>query len=210
MTSLLKIVKEILEIIKDILVIFRKIFKKIFDDKNTKLLAGVILLILALGIFLFVRIEIAEDIYKAGNNHFYKVFDNKSITWEEARLNCKKLGGHLVTITDSSEQEIVSELIGRQAYWIGAIGGGEHSSFQWITDETFDYTNWADGEPNNVATKENAVMLYPEGSWNDIEKDKTEIAYKNAGKVNMHYICEWDHKYNIIFGRNNSTFSFGF
>ena len=134
----------------------------------------------------------------------------KSITWEEARLNCKKLGGHLVTITDSSEQEIVSELIGRQAYWIGAIGGGEHSSFQWITDETFDYTNWADGEPNNVATKENAVMLYPDGSWNDIEKDKTEIAYKNAGKVNMHYICEWDHKYNIIFGRNNSTFSFGF
>lgn len=132
------------------------------------------------------------------------------VTWKTAKAECKKLGGHLATITDIEEQEIISALLdGRFVYWIGAMGGGEHSTFQWVTNEKFNYTNWWDGEPNAVDSKENVVMLYNNGRWNDLNGGVTQITSGTGRIVDIRYVCEWEHKYNIIIGRDEGIFSFG-
>lgn len=46
------------------------------------------------------------------SKHRYKVI-NKSRTWKQAKADCEKLGGHLVTITSAAEQKKVEKLIAK-------------------------------------------------------------------------------------------------
>lgn len=55
------------------------------------------------------------------NGHSYQLYDEK-VTWEEAKARCAELGGYLLTITDSGEQEIIQNLLAkygnRESYWM--------------------------------------------------------------------------------------------
>ena len=129
------------------------------------------------------------------NGHYYKVYDY-NLTWNEANNFCLNLGGHLVTITSEAENEFVKQLISQghhqESYWTGGYRG-ENSNWTWITDEEFNYSKWAPGEPNNLSQKENFIELYNMynsnnallGSWNDV----TEV----SGMFNRGFICEWDY-----------------
>ena len=44
------------------------------------------------------------------NGHYYKVFNDK-MTWQQAREHCKNIGGYLVVLTSSGENETVCNLI---------------------------------------------------------------------------------------------------
>ena len=75
-------------------------------------------------------VDLPEDaVLWEGNGHYYKVFSGPNseypqLTWEEAKLACEQLGGHLVTITSSEEQDFIESLdsttcIGEWSVWIG-------------------------------------------------------------------------------------------
>lgn len=139
-----------------------------------------------------------DAVYFGG--HAYKAF-TESITWEEAELACEALGGHLVTITSSGEQQFVNGLAEDRCnlFWIGLRrSAGDPEGWTWVTNEPLFYTNWGYGEPNEAfdGTEFYAQMygrpngMCVTGHWNDSKNTSGTVAFymlKNVG-----YICEWD------------------
>ncbi|MBQ7639327.1 MAG: hypothetical protein IJS90_10545 [Clostridia bacterium] len=101
-------------------------------------------------------------------NHTYILYAANT-SWTDAKSWCEANNGHLVTITSSAEQAVVSELIGNNkesSFWLGAEKTA--GAFSWVTGESWSYTNWAEGEPNNDGTGENYLgTAYHSYEWND-------------------------------------------
>ncbi len=133
-------------------------------------------------------IVVAEKTY---NGHTYKVIDDK-MTWEEAKVACEDMGGHLVTITSAEEQEVIESLM-EENYLVGYFIGGymENNSLHWITGEKVSYTNWYPGEPS-VTDGETICELYTSYLVGHI--GSTSDAYRwnniNNDAEGRGYICE--------------------
>lgn len=122
------------------------------------------------------------------NGHIYSLY-NDPLNWSEAKTVCESMGGHLVTITDDKEQEIVETLLHYKSphlrVSIGASDAAQEGVWTWVTGERFDYTNWDADEPNNYQGNQNYAMVYsrsasrPEGKWDD-----------NDGSTLSCFICE--------------------
>ncbi|MCC8046410.1 MAG: Ig-like domain-containing protein [Clostridiales bacterium] len=119
------------------------------------------------------------------NGHFYYIYEVQT-SLEDAESKCEKAGGHLVTITSLGEQDTVSSLVAGVSgcLFIGAQKSDD--TWQWITGETWLYTNWASGEPNQQNPPEETVVIKSNGYWYDHNQNGT---YKNEV---IGYICEWD------------------
>lgn len=148
--------------------------------------------------------QIVDSVHE---NHKYMLFD-EPLTWHEAKSACEAKGGHLATIGSKEEQEYIEKLVEagtKKQYWIGAsrVDGG----FEWVTGESFDYTNWDSGEPNchsrSDGEKEDYAQMYNEpnpamgGSkrfkWNDIYYDNIYPGEESFFSTeNASYICEWE------------------
>lgn len=116
------------------------------------------------------------------NGSRYELYDD-ILTWEQAKKKCEELGGHLVTITSEKEQKVIQSLVAngcRYAYFMG--GCRENGSSKWITGESFSYTNWASGQPDNWQDRENVYEFIFDGTWNDVSNNQT----------NRGFICEYD------------------
>ena len=127
----------------------------------------------------------APDSTGTYNGHRYQLFNFK-LTWENARDYCRLLGGHLATITSAGENNIVANLGTVSDRWLGATDAEQEGTWQWITGETFSYSNWyaATSEPNGE-TAENYLHIRNDvsqvGTWNDNVKSKT-----------MGFVCEFE------------------
>ncbi len=127
-----------------------------------------------------------QNTYQAVNTAFYNGntyrLYNDCLTWEEAKKKCEELGGHLVTITSSKEQEVVAQLVSsqvRRGYW---LGGRKIGSSTWVTGESFSYTNWDPGEPNEENGEDCYGIYSATGTWND---------WSNTDYF-LGFICEWE------------------
>lgn len=118
---------------------------------------------------------------------------NVSIPWHEAKAKCEELGGHLVVITSSKENEIVGDLVsqgGRHSYWMGMSDNEVEGTWVSVTNESLSYTNWMDGEPNNQNNEDYAVIRNVEGkTWND--------ASDTYYTVLVGFICEYENN-NVV------------
>ena len=121
---------------------------------------------------------------KGFNGHYYKVY-SLDVSWKEAKTICENLGGHLATITSSEEQAFI-ETFSTGKPWIGATDEKAEGTWEWITGETWDYTNWGSGEPNNSGD-EDYLVLFPR-KWNDLP---------NTFGEQFGFICEWDGNGNV-------------
>jgi len=145
------------------------------------------------------------------NGSAYKVFDI-GMTWYEAKAYCENLGGHLVTITSQEEQEYIEGLIAnhnRNFYWLGGTDVTHEGQWEWVTGETFEYSNWDYGEPYNAGGNDYYLHIYrvpnphvdafhgegssAAGKWNDASYN----VYFNEYEVDFFsldatgFICEW-------------------
>lgn len=124
--------------------------------------------------------DVQNSIY---NDHRYEVVD-EGMTWSAAKAYAEERGGYLATITSAGEQAFIERLLQggkRNQYWLGARRNG--ISFKWVTGESFDYTNWNTGEPNNYRDVEDCLQIERvsnpaiSGSramaWNDVPEDNT-------------------------------------
>ena len=158
--------------------------------------------------------------YSYFNGHTYSVID-KALDWYEAKGYCENLGGHLVTITSEDENVFVFNLVqdsSCEAYylWIGASDSDNEGEWKWITDETFVYTNWDSGQPDNLSGVDNAeedylTFLRSNGRWNDLQS--TGDSYGGSQLSESAFICEWDYlvtnpDYNFfVLARDNNNFN---
>lgn len=118
--------------------------------------------------------------------HSYKRIDAQ-ISWTEAKAACESSSGYLATITSQAENDFVFTSVGVAGWdhWLGATDGGQEGTWLWVTGETWGYTNWASGQPNNLHDQDYLSFWFQESSkWNDQIVDPV--------RGNWGYICEWD------------------
>jgi hypothetical protein len=112
------------------------------------------------------------------NGHSY-YRSTGSAYWTQAKSNCDAMGGHLVTVTTSAENNFLYNLW--SSGWIGLTDEVTEGTWKWVTGETYSYTSWNGGEPNN-AGNEDYVQFVSGGKWNDLP---------NA--VSLPYVLEFDY-----------------
>ena len=156
--------------------------------------------------------------------HIYELYDY-SLSWEEARQFCNKRDGHLVTITDAAENELLTSLIKKGTkglYYIGCTDPGVDGNWRWVTGESFSYTNWDPQAPEPTQSQGETVASIiaidnppnkQTGEWLDnLNKDEAPGFYNYA---NEGFICEYDIDdqtpiYTGIFGKNKyEVYDFG-
>ena len=101
------------------------------------------------------------------NGHVYALYENMTY-FDQAKLLCENMGGHLATITSEGENSAVASLMenaSQNGYWLGGTRSGD--SWKWTTGESYSYSHWESGEPNNADGVENYMEIYKSGYWND-------------------------------------------
>lgn len=132
------------------------------------------------------------------NRHQYYLLNEAS--WTDSEAEAVHLGGHLVTINDSAEQEWVFSKfanIGQQrSLWIGLNDAAQEGTFVWSSGETTDYENWIALQPDNSPAfgGEDYVHMmraengfgHPAGKWNDMDNlDSFPELQSTAGVVEV-------------------------
>jgi hypothetical protein len=133
------------------------------------------------------------------NNHYYQLVVGPT-TWVDANNAAQAAGGYLATLTSSAEDAFVYSNVAstNAAGWFvdsagnsqGPALGGLQTDFtqeaaggwSWVTGETWSFTNFESGEPNNFNGTENYLEFFKAGSaigdrWNDIPGDATIQSY---------------------------------
>ncbi|NUM36991.1 MAG: PEP-CTERM sorting domain-containing protein [Candidatus Brocadiae bacterium] len=133
------------------------------------------------------------------NGHYYEaILVTGGLNFDQANAAATSKGGYLVSITSDAENTFVYNLISNNSLfwkdgdwhgpWLGAFqptGASEPSGgWQWTSGESFTYSNWNTGEPNNANGSENHVHFHnrTHSRWNDL----------NGGSVLTGYIVEYN------------------
>lgn len=98
------------------------------------------------------------------NGHSY-YRSTGSMTWTDARQACINMGGHLVTSTSLAENNFLFNLWPNG--WIGLTDEQTEGVWKWVTGETYSWSYWNSGEPNN-AGNEDYIQFVGGGRWNDL------------------------------------------
>jgi len=116
-------------------------------------------------------------------------------TWHEAKIDAEAKGGHLATITTAAEQALVSELlsdnVNNEKYWLGGTDEMEEGNWEWVTDVSFDYTNWdVGGDFDNINDTQD-YMIIRSDKWGDYYDHGHYLAAAGIGSQNITgYILE--------------------
>jgi hypothetical protein len=149
-----------------------------------------------------------------GNGHYYDVISVPAgISWTGAAAAAAAAGGYLATLTSAAEGTFVyNNLVNNAAYWnqepggsnLGPWLGGYQTSdngsqpalnWTWVTGETWSYTNWHSGEPNNYTGILENYLSYKcwptsgcrSDKWNDLP-DNISV----YGTEVIAYVIEFD------------------
>lgn len=101
-------------------------------------------------------------------NHDYYLFD-QGYTWNDANdFATKYMGGNLVSINSSAEQNVINSLIEKGTIKRYYTGGRANSSrnWTWTDGSSFSYSNWFAGQPDNSGGTQDALVAYSTG-WDD-------------------------------------------
>ena len=123
------------------------------------------------------------------NGHYYKVYEIDKL-WNDAKTYCESVGGYLATVTSKEENEFLMSIIGDYYCFLGGTDIESENVWKWVTGETWSYTNWMTGEPNNgdnVNEGQDFLTIYGSngdagtyGKWDDGWNEK------------HYFVCEWD------------------
>jgi len=141
--------------------------------------------------------EQAPPTIRPEDHHAYRALYAR-VSWFDARNDCARLGGHLVTINDAAENAFVTTLTPGE-FWIGAmeltdagtdppdascpITDSGNARYEWVTDSSVDATFFAPGEPDHRDCAKCLIMGVDKG-WHD-------RACNDAGYFSP-YICEME------------------
>jgi len=156
-----------------------------------------------------------------GNGHYYEAVSVPAgISWTDAKAATEARGGYLATLTSAGENTFAFGLVTDTKYWFvdtssnsqGPYLGGyqtanssaPNTGWNWVTGETWSYTNWETGEPNDAPSvgtennEENYLHFFnlgggptPASTWNDVDGG-------GGGGGRRGYIVEWNSQADIV------------
>jgi hypothetical protein len=99
-----------------------------------------------------------------------------SFTWQEAKADAEKRGGHLATIVSQAEWDSIVAVIGSfyqgLSIWIGGTYATNTGSWKWVTGEPWGFTRWTSDAPNKIGDQDHALII-GNGLWNDYPSSLT-------------------------------------
>jgi hypothetical protein len=126
------------------------------------------------------------------NEHLYQRIDT-SMTWRDAKRYCDNQGGYLATITSQTENDFVyfQVVTGGQTFWLGGTDRDAEGQWEWITGETWEYTNWSSAisslaaNPNNDGKGQDYLTFWDAvpSKWDDAGLPHLDVLEP--------FICEW-------------------
>ena len=132
---------------------------------------------------------------QGGNSHYYRaVYVPTGITWDDAQNAAADALGYLAKIQTTDENQFVFNLVSdpkfwhepdswnnREGTWLGGLDPNHTLSWQWANGETWDYTNWSSGEPNNMGSEDAVIYFGPGNSiqsvWNNVGRSFAAYGY---------------------------------
>ena len=111
------------------------------------------------------------------------------------------VGGYLATVTSAAENDFIFALIDDAKYWFmdpadnneGPWLGGywEDNAWKWVTGETWSYTAWDNGEPNNIGSETRLNYFSNDASSNNPMR---QPYWNNVGPTSemLGYVIEYD------------------
>jgi len=102
------------------------------------------------------------DGYEVGIGRFSVVLG--SCTWEQARLSAVARGGNLARFTSRAQWDLALKSLGDEALldvnglWIGANDAAVEGRWAWTTGESFSFSLWATGQPDNLNNSDYAAV----------------------------------------------------
>ncbi|HUN82199.1 MAG TPA: C-type lectin domain-containing protein [Phycisphaerae bacterium] len=118
---------------------------------------------------------IAGPIVSPVNGHTY--YFTSEEPWPQAEADAVTMGGHLVTIRNSAENDWLvntfTPLTNRIGVHIGFNDISQEGTWVWSSGESSSYVNWGPGEPNNLGNEDWGELFLRDynalhaGQWND-------------------------------------------
>ncbi|XP_061163166.1 macrophage mannose receptor 1-like [Saccostrea echinata] len=109
------------------------------------------------------------------NNKCYKIVQYSTLSFNEAKQACSKLGKDffLVSIHSAIENAFIAlqlDTTKSTNLWIGLSDETFESQFIWLDNSRVDFTNWDEGEPNSYTENCAEMIAYGDGvgRWNDV------------------------------------------
>ncbi|NBN98931.1 MAG: hypothetical protein EBV19_06780 [Flavobacteriia bacterium] len=136
---------------------------------------------LLLIVFFALVLNADKPVYIAGNlnGHGYEIIPTP-MPWHLAKKKANDLGGYLVTISSTEENEFVISLINKATkgemceIWIGFNDERNEGDWKWVNDEKATYNFWHKFQPDNWNNGENAAVFVKNDQgycWNDRATD---------------------------------------
>ena len=101
------------------------------------------------------------DAWERGYGRYQIVPGN--FTWEQAKADAEARGGHLATITSAAERDMAvwenRSLMEANTLYLGATDAREEGTWEWVTGETWGFSQWAPNQPDNSANQDYSVIL---------------------------------------------------
>ncbi|XP_007433605.1 C-type mannose receptor 2 [Python bivittatus] len=96
-------------------------------------------------------------------NNTYRVL-TKPLKWQEAVLLCQSLNGSLADVMEPYTQAFLTQTVSslHTPLWIGLSSEEGRRNYVWFTDESISYTNWQDGEPQQIV---GCAYMDIDGTW---------------------------------------------
>lgn len=121
------------------------------------------------------------------NGHLYYGLSQGS--WTKAEAEAVRLGGHLVTLNDSTENDWVHDhfLTGYSNHyqiWIGLTDQGTEGHWVWASGETTDYFNLPSG-PINDDRDYGMMFYYERDQWHDAPDETPDYLTQNMAVVEI-------------------------
>ncbi|XP_075711505.1 perlucin-like protein [Rhinoderma darwinii] len=97
---------------------------------------------------------------------FCYYFSTDDLSWDNARDECIRKGAALAFLKNKEEADGLKSYIEQGRYWIGLRRDEEPQKWKWVDGSMLSYSNWHDGEPNNIHVEHCAESK--SGKWNDL------------------------------------------
>jgi len=140
----------------------------VITNKQISKLIAILLAVFGLSVSALSQAAVIWDGHSDGDDHVYEVVYLPEGSWGDAYTAASLFGEgwQLATVTSSAEQAFLQDnlfvgLTGK--YWLGGWQDDTAITFDegwnWVTGETWDYTNWAISEPDDFGGQDQRWLL---------------------------------------------------